>query len=132
MVERVEGRVGPANILLLSVVLGAVTTAVPAFTTNPFIVGGAFATAGVTVVMWNVVTVSLRQRIVPRRVARARQRKYRLFAGGAALGALLGGVIGSCWLARRVPRGGAVVALLAPGAGNYYRLGDRHAVAVAV
>ena len=95
VVERIEKRVGPANILFLSVFAGAVTTATPAFTTNPFIVGAAFALSGVTIVMWNVITVSLRQRIVPDELLGRLNASYRLFAWGTQpIGALLGGVIG--------------------------------------
>jgi MFS family permease len=95
VVERIERRMGPANILLLAVIAGAVTTALPAFTTNPFIVGASFALAGITVVMWNVITVSLRQRIVPSGMLGRLNASYRLFAWGTQpLGALMGGVIG--------------------------------------
>ena len=64
-------------------------------TPNPWIVGAAFALAGFGSVMWNVVTVSLRQRIVPDALLGRVNASYRLLAWGSQpIGALLGGLIG--------------------------------------
>jgi hypothetical protein len=53
------------------------------------------AVAGIAVVMWNVVTVSLRQRIVPDHLLGRVNASYRLLAWGSQpLGALLGGLVG--------------------------------------
>jgi MFS family permease len=94
IVERVERRLGRARVLLFAVVFDAVTFAVPGLTSNPWIVGAAFAVSGVLVVMWNVVTVSLRQRIVPDRLLGRLNASYRLLAWGSQpLGALLGGLV---------------------------------------
>jgi MFS family permease len=95
VVERVERRLGRARILTVAVVVSAVTTAVPGFTTNAWLVGAAFAFAGAAGVMWNVVTVSLRQRIVPDALLGRLNASYRLLAWGSQpIGALLGGLIG--------------------------------------
>jgi MFS family permease len=95
IVERVERALGRARILVVSVILTAAMSAVPGLTPNPWIVGIAFALSGVGVVMWNVVTVSLRQRIVPDRLLGRLNASYRLLAWGSQpLGALLGGAIG--------------------------------------
>ena len=77
---------------MATVVVSAVTQAVPGLTANALAVGAAFAAWGVAVMMWNVVTVSLRQRIVPNRLLGRLNASYRLLAWGTQpLGALLGG-----------------------------------------
>jgi MFS family permease len=95
VVERVERRLGRATILTISVLITAATLAVPGLTTNVWLVGASFAVAGLGSVMWNVVTVSLRQRIVPDALLGRLNASYRLLAWGSQpIGALLGGLIG--------------------------------------
>jgi MFS family permease len=95
VVERVERRIGRANVLAVTVLGTGVSLAVPAFTTSPWVIGAGFFVSGITVVMWNVVTVSLRQRIVPDRLLGRINSSYRLLAWGTQpVGALLGGVLG--------------------------------------
>ncbi len=95
VVERVEQRLGRATILTVSVVITAATLAVPGLTPNVVLVGASFAVAGLGSVMWNVVTVSLRQRIVPDALLGRVNASYRLLAWGSQpIGALLGGLIG--------------------------------------
>ena len=80
---------------LYSATKRATMSAVPGLTHNPWIVGAAFAVGGLGSVMWNVVSVSLRQRIVPDRLLGRLNASYRLLAWGSQpLGALLGGAIG--------------------------------------
>jgi hypothetical protein len=75
------------------VVLSAVSLVAPATTANPLLVGASMAAGGVAVVLWNVVTVSLRQRITPDRLLGRLNAGYRLVGWGSMpLGALLGGV----------------------------------------
>ena len=98
VVERVERFLGRARLLTLTVALNAITVAIPGLTTNPWIVGASLAAAGLGIVMWNVVTVSLRQRIVPDALLGRLNASYRLLAWGSQpIGALLGGLIGQ-WL----------------------------------
>jgi MFS family permease len=95
LAERAERRVGRQAILLLAIVVSAITLAVPGFTAHPILVGASFVVSGAFMVMWNVITVSLRQRIVPDALLGRVNSAYRLFAWGTQpLGALLGGVIG--------------------------------------
>jgi MFS family permease len=90
-----ERRVGRVPLLFVCVVATAISFAVPAFTANAFVIGPAFLLSGVFVVVWNVITVSLRQRIVPDRLLGRVNSAYRLFAWGTQpIGALLGGLIG--------------------------------------
>jgi MFS family permease len=89
-----ERRLGRFRTLLLSVALGAASLAVPVVTASPVLVGASMAMTGVTMVLWNVVTVSLRQRITPDRLLGRMNASYRLVGWGTMpLGALLGGVL---------------------------------------
>src|SRR5262249_29207377 len=63
--ERVERWVGRANLLLGCVVITGVATAIPAFTTDVVAVAASFLVGSALGTMWNVITVSLRQRITP-------------------------------------------------------------------
>jgi MFS family permease len=94
LAERLERRFGRARLLTTAVVVSAATMAVPGVTTSPWLVGAAFAASGLAVLTWNVVTVSLRQRIVPDRLLGRVNASYRLLAWGSQpLGAVLGGLI---------------------------------------
>ena len=95
IVERVERRLGRSNVLRVSVLVSAAALALLGLTASPWVIGAAFAIWSVWVVMWNVVTVSLRQRIVPDRLLGRLNASYRLLAWGSQpIGALLGGLIG--------------------------------------
>jgi MFS family permease len=64
----------------------------PAFTTNPWIVGAFLSLSGLTVVMGNIVMVSLRQRVTPDRLLGRVNSAYRMLAWGLMpFGALFGG-----------------------------------------
>jgi len=98
-----QARVGRVPLLFASVVVTAVSVAVPAFTASAFAIGPAFVASGMFVVIWNVITVSLRQRIVPDHLLGRVNSAYRLFAWGTQpLGAVLGGVIGEAFGLRTV------------------------------
>jgi MFS family permease len=91
---RVEDRLGRVRTLVLSLVLFAASMAVPAVTTGALPVGASLAVAGLAVVLWNVVTVSLRQRITPDRLLGRVNAGYRLVGWGTMpLGALIGGAV---------------------------------------
>lgn len=49
-------------------------------TTNPFVIGGVFFIGGAGVILWNVVVVSLRQRITPDRLLGRVNSGYRMVA----------------------------------------------------
>jgi MFS family permease len=68
--------------------------AVPAVTASPVLIGISFVTTGLAIVLWNVVTVSLRQRITPDRLLGRMNASYRLVGWGTMpIGALLGGFL---------------------------------------
>jgi MFS family permease len=95
LAEHIERAIGRALSLVVAIVAGALLLATPAFTTNPFIIGAAFFLGGFGVVLWNVVAVSLRQRITPDRLLGRVNSGYRLLAWGTMpLGAAIGGVLG--------------------------------------
>jgi MFS family permease len=119
LVERVERRLGRARLLALAVVVGAAMMAVPGLTPNPWLVGASFAATSWVFMMWNVVTVSLRQRIVPDRLLGRVNASYRLLAwGGQPVGALLGGIAAELFGLR-------TVFLLAAGVSATLLLGNR-------
>ena len=90
----VERRLGRVNTLVLSIVLNALTLAVPVVTTLPVPIGASMVASGAGIVLWNVVTVSLRQRITPDRLLGRMNASYRLVGWGTMpLGAALGGVL---------------------------------------
>lgn len=95
LAEHIERAIGRALSLVVAIVAGALLLATPAFTTNPFIIGAAFFLGGFGIVLWNVVAVSLRQRITPDRLLGRVNSGYRLLAWGTMpLGAAIGGVLG--------------------------------------
>ena len=92
---RIVRRFGRARVLVGAIATSALSFAIPALTTNPFLVGGAFAIGAGGAVAWNVVTVSFRQGITPDRLLGRMNSVYRLLAWGTMpIGALLGGVLG--------------------------------------
>ena len=95
IVPPLERRMGRANLLAVSMLGFGVPMILPAFTTNVFVIGGAWIIGSAIGIAWNVVTVSLRQRIVPDRLLGRLNASYRLLAWGTMpLGALLGGLVG--------------------------------------
>ncbi len=92
---RMQARFGRIPLLFACVVVSAASLAVPAFTANVYLIAPAWIVSGLFVVVWNVITVSLRQRIIPDHLLGRVNSAYRLFAWGSQpIGALLGGLIG--------------------------------------
>jgi MFS family permease len=101
--ERVERRVGRARSLTLSILGNSLLIGTPALTANPFLVGAAFFVGGITNAVWNVITVSLRQRITPDRLLGRLNSGYRLVAWGTRpLGAVAGGLLAQAFGLRAV------------------------------
>ena len=96
--ERVEARLGRSKSLALTIFGGALFVGAPALTDNPYILGPLFFVGGMLIVLWNVITVSLRQRIAPNRLLGRVNSAYRLLAWGTMpLGAAAGGLLAQ-WL----------------------------------
>jgi MFS family permease len=95
-VERIEARIGRRRALLAAAATFPVTSLVPALTTSALVIAAAFVAASALNIGWNIITVSLRQRIVPDHLLGRVNAGYRLLAWGTMpLGAALGGVIGA-------------------------------------
>jgi MFS family permease len=101
--ERVEQRFGRARSLMLTILGSALLVGAPALTANPFLIGVAFFVGGATNAVWNVITVSLRQRVTPDRLLGRLNSGYRLVAWGTRpLGAVAGGVLAQAFGLRAV------------------------------
>jgi MFS family permease len=96
--ERVEARLGRSKSLTLTVFGCALFIGAPALTSNPYVLGPILFVGGILIVLWNVITVSLRQRITPNRLLGRLNSAYRLLAWGTMpLGAAAGGLLAQ-WL----------------------------------
>jgi MFS family permease len=99
--EWCEERLGRRLSLLVTVLSGTAAAATPALTANPWVIGAVFGVFGFTIAIWNVITVSLRQRITPDRLLGRLNSAYRLVAWGSIpLGAAVGGLLAE-WLGLR-------------------------------
>lgn len=107
----VSRKIGAGPSLMLTLVGGAVTTAVIGLTSTWPVVWLMSLIFIAVATLWNVITVSLRQTIIPDHLLGRVNSVYRFFAwGGIPLGALVGGIIvavserfGSRELALRMP-----------------------------
>jgi MFS family permease len=101
--EAVEQRLGRGRVILLVTVVSALVFCVLLVTAEPIPIALALGLMGVTIMWWNVVTVSLRQRITPDRLLGRLNAAYRFFGWGAGpLGALTGGLIAQVFGLRAV------------------------------
>ena len=92
--ERVEARLGRSNVLFGVVVVSGIATLIPALTANVAAVVVGMVAMGASFMMWNIITVSLRQRITPDQLLGRMNASYRLFAWGVMpIGAFLGGLL---------------------------------------
>jgi MFS family permease len=97
-----ERKLGRSKLLALSVTASAVMLAAPLLR-QPWTVGAVLFCTGIPFMSWNIVTVSLRQRIVPDRLLGRVNASYRLLAWGTMpIGAALGGLLGELFGLRTV------------------------------
>ncbi|BEP15441.1 MFS transporter [Acidothermaceae bacterium B102] len=93
-VGRLTARLGTSTVLRAGMAIEACTHLVLALTRTPWVAGLTLAVFGVHAAVWSIVTVTLRQRLVPDDLLGRVTSAYALFsAGGAAVGALLGGIL---------------------------------------
>jgi predicted MFS family arabinose efflux permease len=91
---RLERRFGAAVLLRTGLVVETATHLVLALTRSPWVACPTLVVFGLHAVVWGAVTMSLRQRAVPERLLGRANSVYFLFSvGGAALGALQGGLL---------------------------------------
>lgn len=93
---RIVRRIGPGNTLRYVVISGALLTGIFPFLSEPWAAGAVMFLFGLTTTGWNVVSVSLRQRLTPDELRARVAGAARLLAWGTQpIGALLGGFLGS-------------------------------------
>ncbi len=91
---RLVARFGRGPMLWMTLVASVVAPVAIAATTEVVVVGLVFGVFGLVVVLWNVITVSLRQAIIPDALLGRVNSVYRFLGWGAMpLGSLAGGVI---------------------------------------
>ncbi len=92
--ERIVAWLGPATTMRVGLLIEASTHLVLALTRSALVAGGILALFGFHAMMWNTVSISLRQELIPGRLLGRVNSAYALLAyGGASLGALLGGLV---------------------------------------
>lgn len=85
-------RSGPT--LLLTMVVSVLSFGITALTSDPYVAGACFAAFGFTAILWNVVTVSLRQTLIPDAKLGRVNSVYRFVGWGAMpIGTILAGVM---------------------------------------
>jgi len=89
-----ERRLGPKRTMLFATAGFPLFSLGPALTANPVWLAAVFFAAGAVSISWNIITVSVRQRIVPNSMLGRVNAGYRLVAWGTIpLGAALGGLV---------------------------------------
>ena len=131
---RIIRAVGPGTALLVAAVVNGLAYFVVALTSNAYLVGVMGAVGGLVGVTWNVVTVSLRQAIIPDELLGRVNSVYRFLGWGMMpIGATLGGVIATAFGLRATYWiGGAVLlamAVLTVGTVNDRAIADARAEA---
>ena len=92
--ERLVGWLGAGTTMRMGLLIEAGSTGVIALSGNPIVVGAMLALFGFHAIVWNVITISLRQQIIPERLLGRVNSAYRLLGlGGMSVGALLGGLL---------------------------------------
>jgi hypothetical protein len=92
--SRISKRLGSGPSLWVTIVGGAVTSLIIGLASRWWVVFLAFAAGTVTAVLWNVITVSLRQTIIPDPLLGRVNSVYRFFGWGMMpIGSALGGAI---------------------------------------
>jgi MFS family permease len=90
--SRLDAALGPAVLLRAGLCTEAACQLVLALTRSPWIAGATLVLFGAHAMVWGVVSVSLRQRLVPEPLrGRVNSVSFLFDLGGAALGTLLGG-----------------------------------------
>lgn len=94
LASRVSARIGPGASLFVTIATQSVTFLVTGTTSLAWVVWAMFVISSFAGVLWNVITVSLRQSIIPDRLLGRVNSVYRFFAWGMMpIGSILGGVV---------------------------------------
>ncbi len=96
--RRVSARIGPARAILGILAVNIAVDLVVGSLSNAFAVTLMLSFAGFVTTLWNVVTISLRQAIIPRELLGRVNSAYRMVGLGAMpLGAVVGGVLSEAY-----------------------------------
>jgi MFS family permease len=134
--SRISVRWGPGPTLIGCLVMMGLQDLGIALASSAWLAGTALVLGGVSAVTWNVLTVSLRQSIIPDRLLGRVNSAYRFLGWGAIpVGALVGGVLANAF-GLRAPFfvsavGNVVLAALLVGAVNTRSIEDARAQATA-
>jgi MFS family permease len=91
---RVSVRLGAGRALVVAVIAAGVSFVIPALWTQPLVVAASLALGGCAGLVWNIITVSLRQTLVPDALLGRVNSAYRMIGWGSMpIGALLGGIV---------------------------------------
>ncbi len=94
LAPNVTKRLGSGPSLFLGIAVQVVSFAIIATASHAVVVGAAFAGAGFVAMLWNVVTVTLRQTLIPDELLGRVNSVYRFFGWGSMpIGMLLGGAL---------------------------------------
>lgn len=94
LAPKVTERMGKGPALYMTIAVGGATSAVIGMSTRWWVVFLMFAMGMFTGVVWNVITVSFRQTIIPDRLLGRVNSVYRFFGWGMMpIGSLLGGIV---------------------------------------
>jgi MFS family permease len=98
LATRITRRIGPGRALLVAVVVSAAADIVVALTSNAYLVGGMGALGSSVGIVWNVITVSLRQAIIPDELLGRVNSVYRFVGWGMMpIGAAVGGALATAF-----------------------------------
>ncbi len=90
----IERRLGRSRAMVAGLAAAVLFICSPVLSSNPLVIASGFFIGGAGIVLWNVIAVSLRQRITPDAVLGRVTGAHRLFAWGSKpLGAALGGLL---------------------------------------
>ncbi len=92
--DRISRRLGPGRSLFTTILAGAVSLLVSGLTSSFWVYWAMGALMSATGVLWNVITVSLRQSLIPDRILGRVNSVYRFFGWGMMpIGSALGGAV---------------------------------------
>ena len=98
MASRISRRIGNATTMSLAVAVSAASMLVPGLWAQPVAVAASLAVGGFGGLAWNILTVSLRQSLIPDELLGRVNSAYRLFGWGTMpLGAIAGGLIADAY-----------------------------------
>jgi len=98
LAPRLQTILGAGTLLRAGLIVEVITHATLAITTTPLVAAGILIVFGIHTMVWGVIVVTLRQRVVPHNLLGRVASVYSLLdLGGAALGSLLGGLLARTW-----------------------------------